>query len=72
MTHLSEVFDTLAGSPKMGRAREELPDDGLRSFPSNTYVIFYVPLTDGVEIVRVLHEQRDVTLAFTDSNDRID
>jgi toxin ParE1/3/4 len=44
----------------MGRAREELASE-LRSFPVRRYVVFYRPLVDGIEVVRVLHGARDVT-----------
>jgi toxin ParE1/3/4 len=43
----------------MGRSRLELAPD-LRSFPVGQYVIFYLPLPKGVEIVRVLHGARDI------------
>ncbi|WP_008538835.1 type II toxin-antitoxin system RelE/ParE family toxin [Bradyrhizobium sp. CCGE-LA001] len=33
---------------------------GLRSFPVGNYVIFYIPLPDGVEIVRVMHGRLDI------------
>jgi toxin ParE1/3/4 len=42
----------------MGRSRPELAPN-LRSFPVGQYVIFYLPLAKGVEIVRVLHGARD-------------
>jgi toxin ParE1/3/4 len=47
----------------MGRRRDELAP-GLRSFPAGRYVIFYLPLTDGVDIVRVLHGSRDIETVF--------
>jgi toxin ParE1/3/4 len=50
----------LATQPKMGRAREELANE-LRSFPVRRYVVFYRPLVDGIELVRVLHGARDIT-----------
>lgn len=52
-------FTLLAQYPKMGRERPELAD-GLRSFPVGRYVVFYRPLPDGIEVVRVLHASRDV------------
>jgi plasmid stabilization system protein ParE len=46
--------------PNMGRARPEL-SDGLRSFPTRTpYIIFYLPIEDGLLVVRVLHHARDI------------
>ena len=64
LEQISGVFDTLADSPELGRAREELPGDGLRSFPAHAYVVFYLPISDGVEIIRVLHERRNADAVF--------
>ena len=47
----------------MGRARDELAAD-LRSFPFGRYVIFYEPIEDGIDVVRVLHSARDIDVAF--------
>lgn len=46
-------------NPLAGRERRELRA-GLRSFPVGNYVIFYLPLPDGVEINRVMHGRQDV------------
>ena len=60
---LDEKFGILATQPLMGRAREELAAD-LRSFPFGRYVIFYMPVQDGIDVVRMLHSARDVDSAF--------
>ncbi|MCE2907515.1 MAG: type II toxin-antitoxin system RelE/ParE family toxin [Betaproteobacteria bacterium] len=60
---LDEKFSILATQPLMGRARGELAAD-LRSFPFGRYVIFYTPVYDGIDVVRVLHSARDVDAAF--------
>ncbi len=53
----------------MGRARDEL-SPGVRSMPFGRYVIFYEPLDDGIDVVRVLHSARDVDAQFVaDSSD---
>jgi toxin ParE1/3/4 len=57
---LEEKFALLATQPLMGRERSELGQT-VRSLPFKRYVIFYRPITDGIEIVRVLHSARDVT-----------
>lgn len=33
---------------------------GLRSFPVGSYLIFYVPLPDGIEVVRVMSGRQDI------------
>ncbi len=49
----------LLQNPLAGRARAELGKD-LRSFPVGNYIIFYLPLSDGIEVVRVLHGRQDI------------
>lgn len=61
-------FQTLSLHPAMGRRREELAP-GLRSFPAGRYLIFYVALTNGVDIVRVLHGARDIATLFQDDDE---
>jgi len=60
---LESKFKLLATSPKLGRLRTELAP-GLRSLPFRNYVIFYQPLEDGIEVVRVLHGKRDLKPLF--------
>ena len=59
IARIGEIFEMLVRNPLAGRERRELRAD-LRSFPVGSYVIFYVPLPDGVEIVRVMHGRQDV------------
>ena len=61
--HLDKQFRVLATQPKMGRARDELAP-GVRSFPFGRYVIFYVALDDGIDVVRVLHSVRNIDAIF--------
>jgi len=60
---LDEQFRMLAAQPMMGRAREELAP-GVRSFSFGRYVVFYMPLHDGIDVVRVLHGARDIDSVF--------
>jgi len=53
----------LAPQPLMGRSRDEL-SPGVRSLPFGRYVIFYLPLADGIDVVRVLHSARDIEAIF--------
>jgi toxin ParE1/3/4 len=62
---LDEKFKLLATQPLIGRARDQLAAD-LRSFPFGRYVIFYTPIDDGIDVVRVLHSARDVDAVFAD------
>ena len=61
---IDQKFQLLAQQSGLGRRREELAE-GLRSFPVGRYVIFYLPIPGGVQIVRLLHGARDIEAAFT-------
>ena len=50
---------TIAEYPNMGRSRLEL-SHALRSFPVGNYVIFYRPIENGIEVIRVLSQARDI------------
>ncbi|MEG4032843.1 type II toxin-antitoxin system RelE/ParE family toxin [Microcoleus sp. w1-18aA5] len=63
MVRLLDRFPMLAQFPNMGRGRNELLT-GLRSFPVKPYIIFYIILPERVEIVRVLHQSRDIEGQF--------
>lgn len=39
---------------------------GLRSMPFGRYLIFYLLLSDGIDLVRVLHSARDLEAVSTD------
>lgn len=60
-----ETCRSLALSPLMGRACPELAED-LRRFPVKVYVVFYRPVSDGIEVVRVLHGARDIENLWAD------
>ena len=55
--------NTLASNPPIGRTREELSPT-LRSLVVQDYVIFYRPIEDGVEVIRVIHGRRDIGELF--------
>ena len=69
--HWVDQLDTqlrlLATQPLMGRARDELAP-GIRSFPFGRYLVFYLPIGDGIDVVRVMHGTRDVDTAFGEDN----
>ena len=69
--HWVDQLDTqlrlLATQPLMGRARDELAP-GIRSFPFGRYLVFYLPIGDGIDVVRILHGTRDVDTAFGEDN----
>lgn len=60
---LDEKLRLWATQPMMGRSREELAS-GLRSFAFGRYVVFFLPISDGLDVVRVLHASRDINEHF--------
>jgi toxin ParE1/3/4 len=54
-----EKTNLLARFPLMGRERHDLAPR-LRSSVVKPYLVLYRPLDDGIEIVRVVHGNRDV------------
>ena len=63
LAKIGEQCQTLAQFPKMGISRDELTP-ALRSFPVGNYLIFYLPIDDGIEVVRVLSGVRDMDALF--------
>ena len=49
----------LVENPLAGRERPELRKN-LRSFPVGNYVVFYSPVSDGIEVVRVMNGRQDI------------
>jgi toxin ParE1/3/4 len=63
LDQIEKTFAMLAQTPMAGRSRSDL-SRGLRSFPVGGYIIFYIPVSDGIEVVRVMSGRRDI-----DAND---
>jgi plasmid stabilization system protein ParE len=53
------VLQTLSEQPKAGRELPELTP-GLPSFPVGNYLLFYLPLPGGIDLVRVLSGYVDI------------
>ncbi len=54
--------------PNMGQKRDELALD-VRSFPVDSYLIFYRTIADGVEILRVVSGYRDLKNLFLEQDE---
>ncbi len=54
---LDAAFALLAESPLAGEEQPQLRPD-LRRFVVGWYLIFYLPLEDGIQVVRVFHGAR--------------
>jgi toxin ParE1/3/4 len=63
LDEIDEKSHMLAQSPFIGKARDEFGPT-IRSFPISNYLLFYQPIEDGIEIIRVLHGARDIEALF--------
>ncbi|KAM3093583.1 type II toxin-antitoxin system RelE/ParE family toxin [Phormidesmis sp. 146-35] len=71
----SRLFDRIrqkcklvADFPLLGKRYEELAPD-LRGFVVDDYCVFYYPLPDGIEVVRVINGRRDIETLFGQSDE---
>lgn len=60
---IEEKCEFLAAHSDVGEARPELGDH-LRSFSVGSYVIYFVPNSNGIGVAPVLHGGRDVRAIF--------
>src|SRR5687767_11389857 len=67
LKYIRKTFATLAALPGLGAAWEGTRIPDLRFWPLpryKNYVIFYCPINNGVEILRVVHGARDLSKLF--------
>ena len=57
---IEETCELLARHPEIGESRETAAYGRCRSFVRGEYVIFFRGVSDGVEIIRIIHAKRDV------------
>lgn len=57
---IRDAVERLVEMPRLGRLRDDLTDEPLRSWPVYSYLIFYRPDTTPLEVVRVLSGFRDL------------
>jgi toxin ParE1/3/4 len=65
---INDTIELIAAFPAIGPERNEL-SPGLRSFPVSryrNYLIFYRIKRDGIEVIRVLHGERDLPQVLAD------
>ncbi|MFE1745773.1 type II toxin-antitoxin system RelE/ParE family toxin [Coleofasciculus sp. H7-2] len=68
LDQIEEKFQNIANFPNMGRRRDDL-NPPLRSFPIDNYLIFYRPIENGIEVVRVISGYRDIDTVFSRNED---
>lgn len=67
VTSIVEAANRIAAHPLRGRSRSDLRPD-LRSVRAPPFVVFYKTEPRGVEVVRVLHERRDLPGALDEED----
>jgi toxin ParE1/3/4 len=60
---IGEKCELLSQMPELGRKRPDLAPE-LRSFRAGNYIIFYRPIPEGIQVIRVLHAARDIPALF--------
>lgn len=60
---IDEKCQLLASMPELGRKRPDLAPE-LRSLAVGNYVVFYRPMKDCIQVIRVLHGARDLPQLF--------
>lgn len=68
LRRLNDVISLLAQQPLIGRRRPEI-EEGILSFVAESHLIFYIALTDGIELVRVIHGSQDLEKAWSEERD---
>ncbi|MEB3151638.1 MAG: type II toxin-antitoxin system RelE/ParE family toxin [Sphaerospermopsis sp.] len=71
----TQLFDNIrqkcqlvSSFPNMGKDYSWVASD-LRGFMVNDYILFYYPLENGIEIVRVIYGKRDLKAVFEEFKD---
>lgn len=68
IAELIEAANRAAGRPLNWPARGDIAP-GVRGIRRKPYIVFFRSVPDGIEILRVLHERRDIAAVFrTDQN----
>jgi toxin ParE1/3/4 len=57
---IREACETLAMRPEMGELRRGFGVSGCRSFSVGSYVLFFRPTSDGIEVAPIVHGSRDM------------
>ena len=63
LIEIKKKCEAIAEFPESGRVRHEFLIN-LRSFPFKKYIVFYLPLENGIEVLRIIHSSRDIGQIF--------
>lgn len=65
----TDLLQSLAELPGLGKSRDIDLAKGLRSYPVGRYVIYFRMRNSKLELVRVIHSARDLTEMFEPDSD---
>jgi toxin ParE1/3/4 len=57
---IRDVCSTLSTQPELGELRKGFGVADCRSFSVGSYVIFFRPVDNGIEVARIVHGSRDM------------
>lgn len=60
LTEIRAAIERIAYDPGRGRACDEIRE-GYRRYSIGSHLLFYVESTDGVDVIRILHQRMDPT-----------
>jgi toxin ParE1/3/4 len=63
LAKIDAVFHLLAQEPQFGKACDEV-QSGYRKYPVGRHLIFYRQSSEGIEVVRILHDRMDIEAHF--------
>jgi toxin ParE1/3/4 len=61
LDEIDRTLRLLAGAPGLGRARDDIVP-GLHCFPVGNYLILYEVIPEGINVVRLVHGARQLSL----------
>lgn len=65
---LKKAFFMAGRNPEMGYMRTDLTTEPIRIIHVFSYLVLYRPETKPVQIIRILHGARDVTISLLEDN----
>ena len=60
---IADKASTYADQPLLAEPRPEFGEP-IRAYHAHRYVVFYLPVSEGIEVLRVIHGSRDVLKVF--------
>lgn len=60
---IAEAINVIAASPVRGKRCAHIRE-GYRKYPAGSHVLFYRPTGEGIDVVRILHQQMDFDRHF--------